>query len=168
MAPARSTLRTAASASGIRTDDAAGTVAFHLTAPDPDFLYKLTPYAYSAPIPPGVPDRDVGSAPVPGTGPYRLERWNGGDPRFVRNAAFREWSRAAQPDGNPDVIQWRSYGTFAAAAAAVEEGRADWIFGLLPPEQLRRLALEHPARVHRITSFVRRLHPSQHARAAVR
>jgi peptide/nickel transport system substrate-binding protein len=141
-------------ADGIRTDDAAGTVEFHLTAPDPDFLYKLTPYAYSAPIPPGVPDRDVRSDPVPGTGPYRLERWHGGDPRFVRNPYFREWSHAAQPDGNPDVIQWRRYPSFATAARAVEQGRADWIFGLLPPGQLRRLALDHPAQIHEITGFV--------------
>jgi ABC-type transport system substrate-binding protein/DNA-binding SARP family transcriptional activator len=141
-------------AGGIRTDDDAGTVEFRLSAPDPDFLYKLTPYAYSTPIPPGVPDRDVRSDPVPGTGPYRLEPWHGGDPRFVRNPYFHEWSHAAQPAGNPEVIQWRRYPSFAAAARVVEQGRADWIFGLLQPEQLRRLALDHPAQIHAVTTFI--------------
>jgi hypothetical protein len=46
-------------------------VTFHLREPDPDFLSKLTVFAYSAPIPPGVPDRDASRTPVPGTGPYK-------------------------------------------------------------------------------------------------
>lgn len=54
---------------GIVTDDAAGTVTFHLTAPDPEFLFKLTEFAFSAPIPPGTPDHETGSHTVPGTGP---------------------------------------------------------------------------------------------------
>ena len=33
----------------------AGTITFHLVAPDPEFLYKLTmPFAY--PVPPSTPD----------------------------------------------------------------------------------------------------------------
>ena len=57
---------------GIVTDDATGTVTFHLAAPDPEFLFKLTEFAYAAPIPPGTPDHEPGSRTVPGTGPYRI------------------------------------------------------------------------------------------------
>jgi peptide/nickel transport system substrate-binding protein len=51
---------------GIETNDAAGTVVFHLVAPDPEFLFKLTEQAYAAPKPPGTPDREPASRAVPG------------------------------------------------------------------------------------------------------
>ena len=38
-------------ASGIVANDAAGTVTFHLTAPDPEFLYKLA-FSWAYPVPP--------------------------------------------------------------------------------------------------------------------
>jgi peptide/nickel transport system substrate-binding protein len=126
---------------------------FRLRAPDPDFLFKLTAYAYTAPVPPGVPDRDVGSSPVPGTGPYRILPWRGGQVRFERNPYFREWSHAAQPDGNPDAVVWRLAPSFDAAAREVERGRADWIFGLVPPDQLRRLQVEHGAQIRENRTF---------------
>jgi YVTN family beta-propeller protein len=140
--------------SGIRTDNASGTVVFRLAAPDPDFLYELTPFSYGAPVPAGTPGRDVGSRPVPGTGPYRLLPWHGGEIRFERNPFFREWSHAAQPDGNPDAVVWRVYPSFDAEAAAVERGEADWIFGLVPPDRLRRLQLTAPGRLHVNATFV--------------
>ncbi len=133
---------------GIRTDDATGSVVFRLTAPDPDFLYKLTPYTYAVPVPPGTPDRDVRSTPVPGTGPYRLLPWHGSTITFERNPFFREWSHAAQPDGNPDAVVWRFYPSFDAEVQAVEDSRADWIFGLLPPDRLRQLQLTVPGQLH--------------------
>ncbi len=138
---------------GIRTDDAAGTVVFQLASPDPDFLYKLTLYSYAAPVPAGMPTRDVGSRPIPGTGPYRILPWHGGEIRFERNRFFREWSHAAQPDGNPDAIVWRFFPSFEAEAQAVKQGSADWIFGLLSPERLRRLQLELPGQVHENPTF---------------
>ena len=141
-------------ARGIRTDDAAGAVEFRLAAPDPDFLYKLTPYSYSVPIPPRMPARDVGSSPVPGTGPYRLLPWHHGEITFQRNPFFREWSHAAQPGGNPETIVWRFYPSFEAEARAVSEGRADWIFGLLSPRELRRLRLDVPGQLHDNATFI--------------
>ena len=43
---------------GIGVDDRNGIVVFHLSAPDPDFLFKLA-YVDAAPIPPGTPWHDV-------------------------------------------------------------------------------------------------------------
>ena len=40
--------------------------------PTPSFLYKLTLFAFAAPVPPGVPAHDRGYTPVAGTGPYRF------------------------------------------------------------------------------------------------
>src|SRR5262249_43559356 len=79
---------------GIVTDDSLGAIVFELRAPDPDFLYKLTVLGYSAPIPPGTLNHDLGSRGVPGTGPYRLAHSSKREIRFVRNRFFREWSHA--------------------------------------------------------------------------
>ena len=135
-------------AQGIETDDAAQTVVFRLRAPDPDFLYKLTVLAYSAPVPPGTPDWDVGAKAIPCTGPYRLGTVSARELRFERNPFFHEWSAAAQPTGNPDTIVWRYAPSQRAAVADVEQGRADWLLALIPPAQLRSLQLRHPSQVH--------------------
>ena len=44
---------------GIDTNDTTGTVVFHLTTPDPDFIAQLSEFA-AAPIPPETPYRDMG------------------------------------------------------------------------------------------------------------
>jgi peptide/nickel transport system substrate-binding protein len=80
---------------GIVTDDARGTVTFHLAQPDPDFLFKLTEYAYTAPVPPATANRDLRWRPVPGTGPYRIVEASRDRVRLERNPYFREWSHAA-------------------------------------------------------------------------
>jgi peptide/nickel transport system substrate-binding protein len=57
---------------GIITNDAAGTVTFHLGHADRDFLYKLA-LLLAAPAPPGAPDHAIYRAPfLPGTGPYKI------------------------------------------------------------------------------------------------
>lgn len=128
---------------GIVTNDAKGTVAFHFTEPDPEFLDQLTEFAFSAPAPPGTPDREPGQRTVPGTGPYKIASNSPAEIRFVRNPYFREWSHAAQPVGNPNEIVWQSAPSLQAAVTAVEQGRADWLEGSPP---LRRVP---PARAAR-------------------
>ena len=140
--------------SGIQTDDAAGTVVFHLRAPDPDFLFKLTVIGFSVPVPAGTPNRPLRSTPVPGTGPYAIVRASERVVRFERNPFFREWSHAAQPDGNPDAIEWHIVSSLDDAVDAVESGAADWMLGLIPPDRLRRLQLSRPAQLHINPQFV--------------
>src|SRR5207248_11566836 len=82
---------------GIAADSASNTVSFHLTSPDPDFLYKFVlPAAFAIPV--WTPLHPHGF--VPATGPYEVASF---DPereiRLVRNPRFREWSPAAQPRG---------------------------------------------------------------------
>jgi YVTN family beta-propeller protein len=139
--------------SGVVTDDASGTVTFHLTAPDPEFLFKLSEYSYTAPIPPRTPDREPGSRTVPGTGPYEIASASRTEIRFVRNPFFREWSHAAQPSGNPDTIVWRTMPTAQAAVTAVSQGQADWFPGQLPADQYRQLQLHQPAQLHSSPQF---------------
>ena len=135
-------------ARGIVADDASGTVTFHLTAPDPEFLYELTEQDYAAPIPPETPNHDMGLDAIPGTGPYRIALARSNEVRFVRNPFFLEWSHAAQPDGNPDVIIWRRLRTKAAAAAAVEKGHADWLQSAIPQAAYRQTRIQSPAQLH--------------------
>jgi peptide/nickel transport system substrate-binding protein len=80
--------------------------------------------------------------------------WSSQGLRLERNPHFREWSHAAQPAGNPDAITWTFARSFDAEARAVEEGRGDWIFGLLPPAKLPAIELAHPAQVHANPSLV--------------
>jgi YVTN family beta-propeller protein len=101
---------------GIVTNDAAGTVTFHLIRADPDFLYKLSE-PLAAPAPPGTPGHVIDKAPfVPGTGPYRISQYR---PKrsltLVRNPYFRQWSYAAQPAGYPEVIRFQQMTTRASS-----------------------------------------------------
>ena len=83
---------------GVAADDRAGTVTFHLTQPDPDFLSKLT-LAYADVLPATTPGRQA-RTPLPATGPYMISRYTPGKGLLmVRNPRFREWSAAAQPAG---------------------------------------------------------------------
>ncbi len=108
---------------GVVADDVAGRVTFHLLAPDPQFLYKLTLLVF--PAPPGTPLGRLTSQ-LPGTGPYRIASY-ALDKRFTlaRNTFFRQWSAAAQPAGFLDEIKWVKVADAHQAADAVRQGRAD-------------------------------------------
>jgi peptide/nickel transport system substrate-binding protein len=142
---------------GIVTDPAANTVTFHLTRPDPEFLFKLAqPTAFV--VPTGTPANDVGTTPVPATGPYMIQTFV---PKrrlvLVRNPRFREWSRAAQPDGYADRIEWSLTGDGGApidenaGVDAVLRERADF-FGLgfdqPPSDRVEELTTRYTGQAH--------------------
>ena len=135
---------------GIVADGRAHTLTFHLTRPDPSFLYKLAfPSAYV--LPGDTPRRPAGTHPLPATGPYMIATYRPGRLlRFVRNPFFREWSRAAQPDGYPDRIDIRIAGTGDEAIRDVVDGKADVVRLSEPwtPSQLSRLELHHASQIH--------------------
>jgi YVTN family beta-propeller protein len=139
---------------GVVTNDQSGLVVFHLTAPDPDFLEKLTPEAYAAPVPPATPDRDMGLTPVPGTGPYRIARAAPREVVFERNPYFREWSHAAQPEGNPDEIVWRILPSQQDVENQIVQGKADWTWDSIPPAELHALEVDDPSEVRIDPAFV--------------
>ena len=139
---------------GIATDRAARTVTFHLTEPDADFLTKLAlPPAFA--VPAGTPARDLGTKPMPATGPYRIAgyRKDAKTIWLVRNRRFREWSVDAQPRGYPDTITWSwRYGRDPSGRVrAVERGAADVALDgpvSLSKRQLDALAVRHPDQLH--------------------
>jgi YVTN family beta-propeller protein len=132
---------------GIVTDNATGTVEFHLVAADPEFPDKLAVYIAFA-VPHGTPNHDIGTHPLPATGPYEIA----GDTRrqvtLVRNPYFHEWSHAAQPDGYPDRILWRIGAGTEAAVTAVEHGRADYTLDPPPTDRLNELQTHFAIQLH--------------------
>lgn len=132
---------------GVIVDDSTGSVVFHLTEPNSDFLFQLAYFglatADSAPA-------EATTAPLPGTGPYVIDAYSSdGITRLRRNPYFRQWSYAAQPAGYPDVIEFTRAPNQAAAAQAIEEGRADVArLGVgLGAEATADLARRFPSRV---------------------
>jgi peptide/nickel transport system substrate-binding protein len=110
---------------GVVTDDRAGTVILRLGRPDPDLLFKLT-FPAAWPVPSGTPGDRLATAPIAGTGPYRVARFDPGKQLLLaRNSHFREWSRAAQPDGYADRIDVRMSNDPNARVSAVLSGKAD-------------------------------------------
>ena len=132
---------------GIVTSDAANTVTFHLTAPDPQFLYKVAfPWAY--PVPAGTPDHVISAAQLPATGPYMTKSLVSGHSWvLVRNPRFREWSPQAQPGGYPDRIVVRYDVPPGQAVADLEGGRADALLSP-PPASLGQLATRYTSQLH--------------------
>jgi YVTN family beta-propeller protein len=133
---------------GIVTDEAAQTVSFHLRAPDPDFLSNLTIGGLATPVPRGTPSHDTGFEPIPGTGPYKIASASRREIRYVRSPFFREWSHAAQPDGNPAEIVMRFGLTPEQEVRAIQEGRADWMADNVPARLLPVLRTRFAGRQH--------------------
>ena len=133
---------------GIITDDAAGTVTFHLGHADPEFLYKLA-LLLAVPAPPGAPDHAIYRAPfLPGTGPYMISQYRpNASVTLVRNPYFRQWSYAAQPAGYPSVIRFDRVAGPARQESAVIAGRADLMTATYSSNG-QSLATRYPARVH--------------------
>ena len=133
-------------ARGIVGDERARTVTFHLRAPDPDLLYALgRPAAFA--VPADTPLKDLGLHAPPATGPYMVGSF---DPRthltLVRNPRFREWSKAAQPDGYPDRIV-ATPASYGAGVRAAERGTLDLAFNV-PAELQREAETRYASQLH--------------------
>jgi peptide/nickel transport system substrate-binding protein len=144
---------------GIVADDRTGTVTFHLTRPDPDFLYKLT-VSYAYVLPASTPERQA-RAPLPATGPYKITRYVAGrELGLVRNPYFHEWSAAAQPSGYPDRMTIPLGLSPGQADSAIAGGQVDFDpnLGRLPGRDARDLLVNSRVKVHihpaLVTSFL--------------
>ncbi len=133
---------------GVVANAAKNTVTINLTAPDPEFKYKLA-VPHASILPAGSPPNDAGTKPIPGTGAYAFTQY---DPNkqlvMKRNAYFHEWSKAAQPDGYPDEIT-QSFGlTAEAQVTAIENGQADWGYDFPPADRLNELGTKYASQTH--------------------
>jgi peptide/nickel transport system substrate-binding protein len=123
-------------------------VTFRLTRPDPNLLVALSYGGLASAVPAGTPFRDTGFTPIPGTGPYLIAAAGPHEIRYVRNRFFREWSHAAQPEGNPDEIVMRFGLSPEDEIRAIREGRADWSADIVPARLLPSLRRRFPAQLH--------------------
>jgi peptide/nickel transport system substrate-binding protein len=133
---------------GVVGDAGAGTVTINLTAPDPEFPYKLA-VPHASIVPKGSPAKDAGTKPLPSTGPYMVGSY---DPnralKLVRNPYFKEWSRDAEPQGYPDEIDETFGLTVEAEVTAVENGQGDWIYDPPPSDRLNEMGTKYEKQVH--------------------
>jgi len=133
---------------GAVADDAAGTITFKLTAPDPDLLQKLAmPFAFV--VTTGTPNEDIGTDPLPATGPYMISSYKpDSEMVFKRNPEFEEWSAEAQPAGNPDEIVMKIGLPLEDATTQIEQGQADWMYDIPPADRLGEISTEFEQQVH--------------------
>ena len=133
---------------GVVGDEKAGTVTFHLTEPDAEFMDKLA-VPHASILPASTPAKDVGTDPVPGTGAYVIKSY---DPNrrmtLMRNPHFRQWNVDAQPEGYVDEIDYDFGLTDEAEVTAVENGQADWMFDQPPTDRLGEIGTRFTKQVH--------------------
>jgi len=133
---------------GVVADPAAGTITFHLTRPDPEFLDKLA-LPHASILPADAPAKDVGTQPIPGTGPYMIASYEPNKAmRLARNAFFREWSADAQPAGYPDAMDYDFGLEPEAEVTAVENGQADWMGDRPPLDRLGEIGRRFAGQIH--------------------
>jgi len=133
---------------GVVANDRTGTVTFHLTAPDPEFLDKLA-LPFAAAVPGATPARSTGFAAPPGTGPYVLQSYEPDRQAvLVRNRYFRVWSGAAQPDGYPNVIDVKIGLTPDEEVSQIEDGYADWMADQPPTGRMSDLSTIYGTQLH--------------------
>jgi len=135
---------------GVVANDSAGTVTFHLSQPDPEFLDKLAlPYAFA--VPPSAPNKDVGTNPLPGTGPYKFVQYTPNQQmRLARNPYFKPWSVAAQPPGYPNQMLIKFGLSLEADVTQVENNQADGILSTtgLPTDRLNEISTRFASQTH--------------------
>ena len=126
---------------GIETDDAARTVTFHLTKPQPDFLYALAlPFAVA--VPADTPTKLEQNAIIPTTGPYMVSKLTPGkEIVLTRNQYFHPWS--ARPDGFADEIDLRLGDDTHQMVDDVLAGMADMTFWNLDPQVVADVLRNH-------------------------
>jgi peptide/nickel transport system substrate-binding protein len=133
---------------GVVANNANWTVTFHLTAPDPTLMQTLAlPFAYV--VPPGLPDHDIGTHPVPATGSYMIQSYVPGQQMvLVRNPEFHQWSALAQPKGYPNKIVMKIGLPVESEVTEVEQGQADWMYDQPPADRLPELSSKYASQVH--------------------
>ncbi len=133
---------------GVTGDEAAGTVVIHLTAADPEFLYKLS-VPHASIVPAATPAKDMGTDVIPGTGAYMVKSYNPNQRmEIVRNPSFKEWSVDAEPDGFADAINYDFGLQEEAAITAIQNGQADWMYDTPPADRLGEIGSKNANQVH--------------------
>jgi len=133
---------------GVVANQKAGTVTINLTAPDPEFKYRLS-VPHASIVPANSPPRDAGTKPIPTTGSYYFATYQPNKQLVLkRNPYFKQWSAAAQPDGYVDQIVYTFGLTVEAQITEIENGQADWTVEAPPADRLTELGTKYADQVH--------------------
>src|SRR5512133_1070942 len=133
---------------GVIANDKAGTVTINLTAPDPEFKYRLA-VPHASIVPANTPPRDAGTKPIPTTGSYYFATYQPNKQLVLkRNPYFKQWSAAAQPDGYVDQIVYSFGLSVEAQITELENGQADWTLEAPPADRLNELGTKYADQVH--------------------
>lgn len=135
-------------AGGLVVDDKTYSITFHLTHPDPDFLYQLAmPFAVI--LPANTPAENLGTIPSAATGPYMIVSY---DPQkelvLKRNPYFKPWSALAQPAGYVDEAVEKFGVSPEDGVTEIENGQADWMFDSPPTDRLAEVGTKYISQVH--------------------
>jgi peptide/nickel transport system substrate-binding protein len=122
--------------SGIIPDDAKGTIEIKLDQPRGDFLYILA-LEFSNFVPSGTPATDQSTKPIPGTGPYMVQKYVPSRSfTIVRNPHYNN-QIPTMPSGNPDKVVGKIITDPVAAYQQVVSGQADYDFQPVPNDRLQ-------------------------------
>jgi YVTN family beta-propeller protein len=135
-------------AAGIVADNTTNSVTFHLTDPDPNFLYKLAAI-FAQPTREGtVPANEATKTPFPVTGPYEISEVTDSQVRLVRNPRFHSGAQWGRPDGFADEIVWTGGVKPEDQVKMVESGEADYMLDQIPADAFPRLRTQHTPQLH--------------------
>ena len=127
---------------GIETDDKTGEIVIHLTKPRGTFTNELG-LMFVAPVPPGTPNTDQSTSPIPGTGPYMITTADRGEGwSYARNPYWEKANSAAMPDlpsGHMDKINIKIIRNASTQVNETVQGKFDWMQTQPPPDRYPEL-----------------------------
>jgi peptide/nickel transport system substrate-binding protein len=115
---------------GIRTDDKSGEIVIHLTEPRGTFTNELG-LLFTAPLPPGTPDKNQTATPPPATGPYAIASSQPGQSwSYERNPQWLNNNAKLMPDlpgGHVDRIDVTVVRNPSTQVNDIEQGKFDFM-----------------------------------------
>ena len=134
--------------SGIKADDAAGTITIKLKSPQGDFEYILAT-EFAAPVPASSPAKDSSTAPLPSTGPYVIQSYKPNKSvLIVRNPNFDAANFDGNvPAGNPDKMTISIFGDPGIALTRTLQGQEDYDFYQPPNDRLAELQNKYASQI---------------------
>lgn len=133
---------------GVVADPASNTITIHTIRPSAEFLFQLA-MPFACVLPADTPPQDLGMALPVSTGAYMFTEYSPSRGMHLkRNPYFREWSRAAQPDGYADEIDYRFGLQDTDAVNAVLRGQFDVQYGNVPLDRMAEIGARYPAQAH--------------------
>jgi peptide/nickel transport system substrate-binding protein len=142
---------------GIETDDKTGEIVIHLTKPRGTFTNELG-LMFVAPVPPGTPNTNQSTTPIPGTGPYMITKADPGKGwSYERNPYWEKANAKAMPDlpsGYMDKINITIVRNPSTQVNETEQGKFDWMQSQPPPDRYPELKSKYEGSQFRVEKTI--------------